>query len=642
MSDTNTNAIGKNDVNQALRDSLNASMNALEKHDYRDGQDSKKLFGIIEVDSAIAASVEGFYNAFIGSASKFITDKSYGTVQHYGGKFLKGATLNRTAAGVAFAANAGVYAFPSLAEIYSTWNKQHDEQKRLVDQLAPVLDEMKGSHGIGAYNSVTVDQNQMIVAHRWRMAKINHTNLTNQILPTLITIAPNLYFHQRDNMRAMMTGGHLNAVKEERILRHVVKHHAKDIADEHNNPTHTIGSDGKAPKKMLASDVTYEFVRDNKDAEHLGIPGMRRKAEEHFEDQQGLSAASGKVGMLISGVLPTFVNKWIESSHRRLQKSFSCPYTALEMVLSLQDQLGNDPKPTSFEMPGGRGRPLPLQAYIAQVMIQHQRDMGDMNPEYAHIRDALKENVLAAAKPLAEALERGDIGPLSLIEYIGGGKIIRNKGRVIATAEEVSAMIEHDAGKHVLHTQAAIDPKDFWAGAPYNEKEGKATFDALQGEERLLAITFVPREVRKQFGISDKESKQADAIHHKHVEQALAEAILGVNALDDKALQQKGLASAEIRQLRDAAEQVKERGHAAAHELKSNANHANGVDHLLLDVLVGSEVRGDKLHLGTLQAQGREQLKEAERNAEANADMGYAQKEERRRASSEGMEFARE
>lgn len=643
MSDSEKSA-EKDDVNKLLLDSVSRGVDSLDKHKYKDGEDTKKLFGFIELDSAIANMIEVSYNAFIGSATKYLTPRTYATVQKYGKNYLDATSLNRTAAGVAFAVNAGVYALPSITDAYQLWNKQHDALEEKVRQLSPVLDDLKGKHGIAAYNSVRMDQNEMIAYDRWRTAKINHANLSNMILPAVAKIAPNVWFHERNTIEALRRGEKLSDIQQERFYSDVAKAHGETIAD--------VANKSAADKdKIEAGDVTHEHVAKFKDEPSVARAikstkeAQRRKSKE--SDGFNLDGFAGVFGS--NAALTTIANKLVDSSARKLKRAFTAQYDAVDMVLNLQAQLGSDPIPHSFQLPN-RGRALPLEAYIAEIMIQHQRDMAAMNPEYTEIRDALKENVIAAAKPLAKAISKGDIGALSLINYIGSGKIIRNKGRAIASHNDVEAMIEHDEGKRV--EQATIDPKEFWSAAPYNEHEGRKAFNALQGEERQIAISLIPRDLRKQFGVSDKESAAVDALTAKEIDAHIAQMALGADKLGSETLHDMGLASSEVRQVQADADKIRDEGMGAVHGLKSSAARPNGLDRMLLAVAVGSEVKGDKVHLGTILKDGRAQLSELETSGkrgadndnmrDADNDNSFAERENERRNGTDAAELYRD
>lgn len=605
-------AVGKDDLNKLLLDGLEKGLDEASRRQYKEGEAPRKFLGI-ELDPTIAYVGEVAYNTFIGKATKLLRPKTYGTALKLAKDtlHLSETSANRTAAAVAFAVNTGVYALPSLGKIYDEWSHQHDARNDLVEKLSPVLDDIKGRHGTSAYNGVRVDQNEMVAFDRWRRTKIGHTKLLNMILPTVVTIGPNIWFHERDTLKAAQTGRALAEVQQERLFAQVADEHSEEIAKRYN--------EANKDKSISADDVTHEHVAALKDdysiknrIESIKTGNNRRKAKEEGFSMNGFAGQFGS-----NALLTKLAGLWVKSSDNRIKRQFNMPYTALEMVLTLHDQLGNEPKPSTFQLPG-KGRSLPLEAYIAEIMMQHQRDMAVMNPDYAVIRDALKENVLAAAKPLAEAIRKNQIGAMSLVSYVGTGKIIRNRGRMIATADEVEAMIEHEKTRGEAKPKVAmtVDAKDFWADASYTKDEGKEAFEALHGEERQLAITFVPPNLWKDFGIGEKEGKEAIDAFGKEIETHLAEAILGINALDDDTLRKEGLAKAEIRKIREAAKAIEHKGAEAVSQLKSSESHPNGVDREVLGVVVGTAVKGDKVHLGTILKDGREQLKEMKSGGE--------------------------
>lgn len=617
MSDATT-GLNSSDMSKLFMDSLSKGVDSLDKHHYRDGEETKKLFGLLEMDSAIAQMAEVAYNTFIGGFTRYLGPTVYNAVQQYGKNHLSETPLNRLAAGTAFVVNTAVYAAPSLSDAYGLWSKANRNEQKTARALAPVLDDIKGKHGVGAYRHVTREENGMIAAHRWRNRKIANTELTNFLIATLPKIGPNIWFHERDMLGALKRGETLTAVRNERIHHEIADHYAGKVADLHNSAL----PEGAA--KLHFDDVTVDHVEGLAETNPAGLEKLRKQIQSGKINRKGSEESlnlGGFGGQLASNAtLTTLSNKWVESSNRRLKKSFSGDYTALDMVLSLQEQLGNDPRPRSFQLPGRGGRSLPLEAYVMEVMAQYQRDMADMDPEFTELREALKENVIAVARPLAAAIDKGDISALTLVNYIGGGKIIRNKGRMIATAEEVEAMIEHDAGKH--QQRAAIDPKLFWDEFPRTQAEAKQALQALEGEERQIVIAWMPLEIRKQLGVSEKEGKHAEEALAGQLNQITAEAVLGMGAMEDAELLKLGMAHAEIKLVRKAASVVEQAGVEGFGQWLSTPAQTANLERTLLAVAVGSTVQGEKTHLGKILQQGRELLERPEEaaNTHSHAD----------------------
>ncbi len=597
-------SISKEDGKELAMSGLTNAVEALEHHEYKDGKDTENFLGF-QIDSGIATMAQMAYQTLIGGVTSIVTPKVYGTIQQWGKGHLDSKTLNHLSGSAAFAANTMIYTLPSLTEAYGMWSAQREATQDKVRQLSNVLDKYntRGKSRMAAYNGIGIQQNEMIAHDRWRNAKINHTKLRNLIIPAVMKAAPNIWIHERDTFEAARTGQRLKDVQEHSLFSKVAKEHGDTVAEE-------AARGGK--KTIDADDITAEHVKDLQ--ENARVKNAIKKTKDEIisknsiTDGLSLGGLGGKVGAI--GVLTAFAKHWVKSGDRKLERMFTCDYSALDMVINLQKQLGTDPMPHSFELPHHAGS-LSLEAYIAEIIKQHQRDMANMNPNYTQIREALKENVQDAATALAEAIRKGDMSALTLVEYIGGGKIIRNQGRVIASREEVVAMIEHDAGKHV--EKADIDPKDFWNNASYNKEEAKEAFAALHGEERQIAISWTPHALRKEFGVSDKESKEVDAATAKEMETHIAEAILAISKMEPKTLKSLGLASTEITQLQEAGERVERDGVDAVHDLRSSAAHPNGIERVLLGVVVGSEIRGDKEHFGTVLKRGRDALKAVEK-----------------------------
>lgn len=611
MSDAST-GINKDDMSKLFMDSLSKGADSLDKHHYKDGEETKKFLGF-ELDSAIAQMAEVAYNTFIGGFTRKLGPTVYNVVQDFGKNHINSTTtLNRLAAGAAFTVNTAVYAMPSLSNAYGIWNKMDAAEKKTAQQLATVLDDIKGKHGVGAYRRVSRAENGMIAAHRWRQRKVAHTALSNFVIATLPKIGPNIWFHERDMLGALHRGETLDAVRNERVHHELAENYPVEVAAIHNKNVPEGG------QKLHYDDVTIEHVEALAESNSPALDKLRKQKGSgklnRKHGDEGLNLGGFGSQLASNATLTTIANKWVESSNRRLKKSFSGDVTSLEMVLALQEQLGNDPRPRSFQLPKG-GRSLPLEAYVMEIMAQYQRDMSDMDPEYSELRDALKENVIAVAKPLAAAIEQGDISALTLVNYIGGGKIIRNKGRLIAPPEEVEAMIAHDAGRH--QQRATTDPKLFWEEFPRTPAEAKQALHALEGEERQIVIAWMPPEIRKELGVSEHEGKQVDEAMAAQMNQITAEVLLGIAATDDSELQKLGMANVEIKLLRKAATMIEQDGLEAFGKWLATPAQTANIHRTLLGVAVGGTVQGDKTYLGTLRHKGREALEALESEADS-------------------------
>ena len=303
---------------------------------------------------------------------------------------------------------------------------------------------------------------------------------------------------------------------------------------------------------------------------------------------------------------PAINRTLIHSNERALNHKLTSAYCALDMVVELEKQVADNPKASSFQLPGKKGGALALDKYIEAILFQHQKDMSEISADHTEIRTALKEDVAAVTAPLAEAIRKGELSSLSLVQLIGTGKIIKNHGRSIASVDEVKTLIEHSAAKPA--TMVHVDPKAHYKEAPYTREDLKAVLKALEGDEKHHFAAMLPDTVLEDAGMPAHEIKEMRVATSQLYEQMLAEAIVGLQAKSDDELKKDGLAKNEITILRTAFKKIEQKGLEAVHELKASPTNARGVEQLIVNVAVPQISKGDTTYLGTLISDGHEKF----------------------------------
>jgi hypothetical protein len=287
------------------------------------------------------------------------------------------------------------------------------------------------------------------------------------------------------------------------------------------------------------------------------------------------------------------------------------------MVLALEEQLQKDPKADSFTMPEDASAEN-LEGFIAKILIQHQRDMSRLNPEYTQLRKALHEDLSKMVTPIAEAIRKGDVAPISLVHWIGEGKLIKEKGRKLATSAEVASLVGH-AEKAPQAMSINITPKDYYADASFSKGDLKLALSSLEGEERTIFASMFPDAVLTQAGLSDSDVAGIRKSQIHSYEHTLAEVLAGIAAKSDKELESEGLAGNEIKQIRDAVAAIAEKGEAAIREHKTHHNNANGIERVMTNLAV-SRVKGDKTYFGKVLQKGKQSLTELASKAKHAAE----------------------
>ena len=564
------NSVSSADVNQAA---ANAFKHGAEAFSNAEIGQSRKFMGLVSMDAGIADMLDGIYNVGATFVSDSLKYKIFGTVEKHAPAIP--GVAPKTLAAVASIGSTVV--FKTAGYFGPIWNgisTQRNQIRDLTHAIAPVLDDIKGNHSVVALYTTSIKDNEIIYAHRARIGKI----ADNQHLKNITTLAVN-------------SAGSL--VLDVASFAHIWNHRQGMTAEKIQELA------GKKPDHNAAA------------AAH---------------DQQQTAWTALKTGGV--GMLPQIAKRLASTSEFKLKKELQ-PYSALEMILELSDQVSSDPKargftvPRSFQSPNGRREQYPLEEYLMRICIQHQKDMSYLDPKHSEIREALREDLAASVKPLAEAIRKGDYNVMSLVRLVGEGKIIKKQGRAIASPAEIQAIIEKEEPKQAIYTP--VDPTEYYKDATFSRAQVKSALKALEGDDKRQFASMFPDSILTEAGMSKDEVKslrQAAAAKYDHM---LASAVMGLNEKSDDVLKTEGLAHSEIEQIRSAANAIQEQGEAAMHDLKTSAINEHGIEHLLTNVTVHQPK-----YLGKLLIEGRDKLQEVAANDEPQ---DHAGRENNRRTS---------
>lgn len=306
------------------------------------------------------------------------------------------------------------------------------------------------------------------------------------------------------------------------------------------------------------------------------------------------------------GAVGNMQKSTIESNYKR---TYGNP-SALAMIVSLAEQLQDGPDTTEFEVPVTR-QTLPLDQYIARMIKYHQEDVAKVDSHARPLRPALDEPLLEISQRLAFAIEEKRITPMMLVRIVGeklhGVRLVKNNGRALAKIEEVERLIEVMGKK----AQAYEQPSASVVSETLTLQDIKDGITHLKGDERAMLIAVVPDELSHQSGLSDQEIHAERNRVAPKLNEMFAEAVLALNAKDDKTLQEElHLAEADISTLREAAGAVQMEGAEALNHHRMSKQHPNGVDAIVLNVAIDKVQAGERKYLGTLREEGKKMLKE--------------------------------
>ena len=542
---------------KAMRDAANLDPYSAKK---------EKIFGM-EVDPMMALGVNAIVNNAAHMFMTLFAPRSFDLTNNLLKNHL-GVQSNSVAAKIAgvatLALSVGAKGAKQFSQIYGSLSEDRAKHAKLATAIAPVLDELKDSHSVGALMRVGragIDKtgNDMIWSHRKRLSTIAHNNTMGYVIDLAMNAGPNLLLD-------------LPIAKALAYKGTDVEGHFRDvISTRSSTPAANTAGSTQTPQDMKA----------------VGV------------------------GMLNTAT-PMIAEMWKKNNKAKLQ-ALPSQHSALEMLIELQEQVTNDAKEKQFYPPGNKSKGMSLEHYIAQVMVQHQKEMSLFDPEQAEIREALMDDLALVAKPMAKAVRDGTISALSLVRLIGENHVIKSHGRVVASADEVEAQIERMAGKTT--TKLHHDPKDYYGTASFTKDDLKSALKSLDGDERLLFASWFSDAILEDAGISTSEIKNIREATAKSYETGLLDAISGLAAQSDAALKDAGMAMAEIKQLRHAQQRIERDGAEAVHQLRESPAQPHGVERVLANVAV-AQVLGDKTYVGKLVTKGREALAHAESHGE--------------------------
>jgi len=473
-----------------------------------------------------------------------------------------GDRANAVATAAAIGTTVAVKTAGYFAPIYEGVSTQLKEQKALARALAPVLDDIKGGHSVASLYGVRMKDNEVIYAHRKRLSRIaNTTHLSNAI---------NLGLNSGASL-AFDLKGFGTAWGQRDVMS------AKGVSSIMTPKPHTADSED-----------AYAASQDSLGAVKLGI----------------------------LGILPQAAGRLSRTKQHNLMKELQ-PYSAYLMIVELGEQISGNPdarafaEPASFQNPHGHRKEYALEEYVMRIFIQHQKDMADISPIHTEIRNALREDLAAVARPIAEAIRKGDISTMSLIRMVGEGAVIKKNGRSIANVDVVKALIKREAPKQAAY--ANDDPAEYYKDAPFNRSQFKAVLKKLDGEEKLAFVSMFSDNVLMDAGLSKKEVQGYRESAAKTADRMRAELVVGLNA-EDK-LKNEVLAESEAQRVADASDAIMENGVGAMKTLKTSPANENGIERLIANAVVNKPE-----YLGKMMKHGHELMEKAAANDDKMAD----------------------
>lgn len=604
-------------MEKAAKDFSQAFTSGMEKGANTAGEDEKFL-GLISMPPGVMNGLTTMWVTGLTGYSDKISNFLFRHTYDLGEKFYKPRTdkqFGHLRRGATMAANSVLLlgtAMPTFTKFMDTNKKQHKEIVEAAKRVAPVLEEIKGKHSVGVFSSIKAADNEVLYAHRRRIAdkaNLEYGNHFIQIFGQLPQLAKlmlkdkSTYKITADINKAKDAAGKIDDAAE--AIRKL-KVEIRDIELGRGEP---VQDPAAALKKLRIELGDADDALD----ELKALAGLN-KTTAKAEDASKLALPDfGPMEIITAGLTPLLGA--FESSNKKRFDEKTPAYTALDMILTLERQVCDNPNVASFELPkGGKSSSrssLALTEYVVEVIRHHQLDMESIDAEHTPIRKALDNQLKDIAEPIAKAIKAGDISALTLVRLVGEGHIIKNKGRSLAKPAEVKVLLEKMSANASTYLQT--DPDKYFTEAAFNKKELKEAIDALEGEEKQTFAMMFPDSVLLEVGMSETDVKSLREATISTYSDKLGKIIVGLSAEEDKALHDMGLAKEEVKELRAVAEKVKSQGEEAVNDVRAKPNNPAGIERLLASAAVSQIVGGDTHYMGKLTSQAVE--KKAEKAA---------------------------
>lgn len=460
--------------------------------------------------------------------------------------------------------------------MYRAKGQYSNDIERFARKVAPVVDEIRGKHGVGATLSVKKDENEVIYNQRQRLSRELRVDMLSVMIAASgripITIAHLVNSHERWGREGK-----------------------EAIADDHMNAK---GEDLQAERAKEYKEKVGKYSKDVAEFKKMGLTEeeAQLRAKHLHPDIAKLDAAKG--GAVIDKEAPSWVKKmteWAPSVTTFLSEGFANNFiaqerakvsgvTAYDMIMTLTSQLDNDPTMEAYALPDGMkledGRTnLPLNKYIAEIFRRHEADIR----EGGTIAKRLDEKLHDATEVIADALKDGDIDGLALISLVGERHVIKQGAKVIIDKEHVRDEVRRQMVKSRKHN--TVDAAEYYQERSFTKHDLEAALKSLDGEERMWFASLFPDNVLEEAGIKQQEIKQIRSAATEDVGRHVLQYAQALKVQGEDFLKQHEATSEEQKRILEAAH-TKEDDDKALRDLVAKPGKVEGVQHDVAQVLV--------------------------------------------------------
>lgn len=442
------------------------------------------------------------------------------------------------------------------------------ESAKLANQLAPVLQQIKGKQGVAALFGVGQGENEVIYNARRKMQRTQYAQ--RQRIATQALGRSAAFFASLGTLREHVDGKATQVAAQDVAEKTGV---AGSFAAGHEaaqmEAAKVLEKQGKAVggegyQDALNAMTDRVMAHNSRSADFASRAQDLKRQADHgfgiFSNPEQMKA----FGVVIAGQIAEGVaDKWYGQRLKDIPQ-----VSALDMILELRKQLDENPRSDRFKLPkgmrveGGKGydaQNLPLADYIAQIFEQHERDCSGKDGD---IPERLDEDLMKACKHIAKELKDGHLDGLALIRLVGERKVVREGGRAVVPEDQVQHAVD-DLKMTMRHVEW-VDPKKYAADANFTLKDVKASWAAAAPDEKQMLVALIPDQVLSAAGIATDEVQQFRAHNINDYNTQIADITKALSAKGAAFLQDKGgLTHQEAEMIAGVGKQVGEHGASA-------------------------------------------------------------------------------
>ena len=482
-----------------------------------------------------------------------------------------------------------------IGSILSAQDDHKGKLNKFARQMAPVVDEIRGHHGIGATMSVKKGENEVIWAQRQRL----NDELRLEYLTTAIAAsgrATELIRYGIDRYQGWGQESH-DASKRDGINKSEEKR--KEAEDKILG---RVTESNEFRKKLLAqgtpTETAEEMVKsqfpdlfDKQKVKAGIISALDGKGSGGLMDQ--VKQVAPAIGTMIS---ENYAKQFMDAQRKKVSS-----VSAYDMIMTLVSQLDSDPTMESYDLPDKMRlqdgqHSLKLERYVEEIFRRHEQDMDPDNKIGKRLDEKLKD----ASKVIAQAIKDGDVDGMALVALVGERHIVRPGAKVIVDKEHVRDEVRVQMVKS--HRHNTVDEAEYYAESNFTRADLKAALESVEGEERQWFASLFPDNVLENAGMKQEDIKTVRAASQDEIGKHVLEYAQVLKEQGVDFLKSHEATKDEQNRILDAAN-TSEYNEKKVRDLVSKPGKVEGVQHDIAQVLV-QHVKHDGKLSELLRAQG--------------------------------------